>query len=51
VTVADKQVGVATKPGMMLIAYRHPDDTLVVVTQTVLPVEYARGLPWRRVRG
>ncbi len=40
VTVVGKQVGVATKPGKMLVAYRHSDGTQVVLSQETLPVEY-----------
>ena len=38
VTVAGKQIGVAVKPGKMLVTYLHSDGTLVVLSQEALPV-------------
>jgi hypothetical protein len=38
--VAGQQVGVATKPGKMLVAYRHPDGTRVVLSQDVRTTDF-----------
>ena len=40
VTVAGQQVGVATKPGAMLVSYRHPDGTRVVLSQDVRTTDF-----------
>lgn len=38
VTVAGKQIGVAVKPGKVLVTYLHSDGTLVILSQETLPV-------------
>lgn len=40
IAVAGQQVGVATKPGKMLVAYQRPEGPQVVISQEVLAADY-----------